>query len=273
MKITLRRWIQRLAAIAGCYLTSRSNGYRLNLYEQRWHALPGASKALMYLTSQQILALAPWLHLSVSQYGQDLLILAATNLKRNGFFVEFGAADGIRLSNTYLLEKEFAWSGILAEPCAAWRSRLAENRDCVIDFRCVSSASGSLVPFADNASNPLLSSIASVSLRSPSATTYVETISLCDLLRAHDAPSFIDILSIDVEGHESDILRAFDFARFRFGIVVVESNNLAARGEIRKIMASHSYKLFLGDALLPDEWFVGPDYQIHLDPCLCSAQG
>lgn len=264
MKISPRRWIQNLASMAGCYLTTRSNGYRLHLYEQRWHALPGASKALLYLSKKHILSLAPWLAFSSSQYGQDLLILAATNLKRHGFFVEFGAADGIRLSNTYLLEKEFGWNGILAEPCAAWRSRLTDNRDCQLDFRCVSSASGSFVQFAENPADPLLSGITSGPLSALPAAGYVETISLCDLLLAHGAPSFIDFLSIDVEGHEIEILEAFDFSRFRFGIVLIESNDLVSRKRIRRIMASHSYSLFLSDPLLPDEWFVDPEYEIQI---------
>ena len=57
---------------------------------------------------------------SYAQIQQDLFILCELNFKRNGFFVEFGATDGIKLSNTYLLEKEFGWTGVLVEPARCY---------------------------------------------------------------------------------------------------------------------------------------------------------
>jgi hypothetical protein len=70
---------------------------------------------------------------SKSQYKQDLFVLTQLGFKRNGFFVEFGATDGVELSNTYILEKQFDWSGILAEPAKCWHEALERNRKAFIE--------------------------------------------------------------------------------------------------------------------------------------------
>lgn len=64
-------------------------------------------------------------------------MLYRAKFKQNGFFVEFGATNGIDLSNTYLLETEFGWNGILAEPDKYWHTSLIANRTAIIDIRCV----------------------------------------------------------------------------------------------------------------------------------------
>src|SRR3981189_1916986 len=78
---------------------------------------------------------------SKSQLRQDLFVLSELGFKRNGFFVEFGAANGIDLSNTFLLENDFGWKGILAEPAKCWHNDLHNNRKCWIDTACVWSKS------------------------------------------------------------------------------------------------------------------------------------
>jgi len=50
-----------------------------------------------------------------SQAGQDLFVLMITNFKTNGTFLDIGAAHPTKMSNTYLLETEFNWSGTLVE--------------------------------------------------------------------------------------------------------------------------------------------------------------
>lgn len=48
-------------------------------------------------------------------------------LKKMVFFVEFGATNGVDLSNTHILEKKFNWDGVLAEPAHIWHSALKKT--------------------------------------------------------------------------------------------------------------------------------------------------
>src|SRR5215469_3679177 len=73
---------------------------------------------------------------SHAQLCQDLWVLWETGCKRDGYFVEFGATNGVSLSNTCLLERSYDWQGILAEPFPVWHTDLARNRTALIDHRC-----------------------------------------------------------------------------------------------------------------------------------------
>ena len=70
--------------------------------------------------------------LSNSQNLQDLFFIWELNKKKNGFFVEIGACDGVLFSNTLLLERNYGWNGILVEPARCWHEKLRNNRNSVI---------------------------------------------------------------------------------------------------------------------------------------------
>jgi FkbM family methyltransferase len=202
--------------------------------------------------------------LSHSQLFQDLLALYLLREKSNGYFVEFGAADGIFLSNTYLLEKNFNWTGIVCEPAKSWESSLRGNRSSIIDYRCVFHASGLKLPFLDVDNNELstLQSYSQSDLHASNRTSgdqyLVETISLEDLLDQHDAPNVIDYISIDTEGSEFDILKAFNFKKYQFRIITVEHNHTEMRTEIYNLLVTNGYTRIFKDLSGFDDWFIYP---------------
>lgn len=199
---------------------------------------------------------------SKSQIRQDLFVLSELNLKREGYFVEFGATNGIELSNTFLMEKDFIWSGILAEPARHWQEDLASNRSCIVERLCVWKISGEFVSFAE-ADIKELSTIVVFSdmdkhskLREQREIYQVETISLNDLLLKYDAPRYIDYLSIDTEGSEFEILQAVDFQTWNFRVITVEHNFSENREKIFHLLSENGYKRKFTEISLWDDWYV-----------------
>ena len=199
---------------------------------------------------------------SKSQLGQDLLGLSVSGLDEPGFFVEFGAADGVALSNSHILEKHFGWNGILCEPSTGWHEALKKNRSCTIDTRCVYSVSGEKISFSENYLGELSAITAFAEpnakgvLKRTTSSYEVETVSLLDLLRSHDAPKFIEFLSIDTEGSEFEILEKFDFQSYRFGAICVEHNFADTRGKINKLLLANGYVQVYKDLSDFDDWYV-----------------
>ncbi len=198
---------------------------------------------------------------SKSQLRQDLFVLAALNFKKKGFFVEFGATNGIDLSNTHLLEKKFQWNGILAEPAKCWHEALKKNRSSYIEKNCVWSNSSEKIKFTE-ADIPELSTISNfdesdnhAAERKNGKTYPVDTISLNELLAKYNAPASMDFLSIDTEGSEFKILSHFDYDRYTFKVICVEHNYTEMREKIYALLTQKGYSRKFIEFSDFDDWY------------------
>jgi FkbM family methyltransferase len=197
-----------------------------------------------------------------AQLSQDLWVLFETGSKRNGFFVEFGAGDGVLLSNTYLLEHAYGWTGVLAEPNPAFHDALARNRKCTVSMKCIGGQSGDQVVF-NKTKDPHLSAIDSYSSedlhaakRADGMRVSMETQSLEGLLRDARAPSIIDYLSVDTEGSEFDILSGFDFRNYDVRLITVEHNYTPRRQEIYNLLVRNGFRRRFEHLSDFDDWYV-----------------
>lgn len=203
--------------------------------------------------------------LSKSQLRQDIFVYLELNRKRNGFFVEFGATDGIALSNSYMLEHNFGWKGILAEPAIIWHDKLKMNRPkSNIETLCVWSDTGSKLSF-NQTSRADLSTIDTYSAHDTHSKNRVDgtkyqvyTISLLDLLKKYNAPQLIDYLSIDTEGSELEILEAFfrDNQYYQIQIITCEHNNTPNRQKIYQLLTKHKYQRQFQNVSEWDDFYV-----------------
>lgn len=216
--------------------------------------------------------LIEYFYKSYAQTYQDLIVLTLLNWKTNGFFVEFGATDGKSISNTYLLEKEFNWDGILAEPAKIWHNELFKNRTCHIDVNCVHGESNQQVMFHESLSRPDASLITDyitedmykVFLNNNYKKVYpVNTINLNDLLTKYNAPKSIDYISLDTEGNEYTILENFNFSNYEIKFISVEHNYKDNnRLIINKLLTSKGYKKILENISQQDDFYVLKEYNI-----------
>ncbi|HEY1796214.1 MAG TPA: FkbM family methyltransferase [Stellaceae bacterium] len=188
-------------------------------------------------------------------------VLHETDRKKGGYFVEFGAADGLIYSNTLLLEKDHGWRGIVAEPNPDWQADLARNRGCAIDHRCVFTTTGDRVKFAATKAADLATLVEYTSRdgharsREAHRVVDVETVSLNDLLSTHGAPHDIDFISIDTEGSEYDILTSFDFDGWNVRLFAVEHNQTPDEQKIDALMQRHGYERRYRGYPINDAWY------------------
>lgn len=202
---------------------------------------------------------------SRSQVRQDLFAISELDFKKKGFFVEIGAQDGISGSNTYMLETEFDWNGIVVEPSRTYETILLENRKCQIENSAIWSETGITFLFADLGHSGL-SSLKNfmgegIHGKTRSESDFheyeVKTLSLNDLLQKHDAPKIIDYLSIDTEGSEYEIIEKFDFNKYDVRVLTIEHNyEESQRKKIYEKLINAGYTRKYSEISHQDDWYV-----------------
>ncbi len=179
---------------------------------------------------------------SYSQCLQDMFVLSALNGKRNGTFLEIGAYDATFISNTYLLEKDFGWSGISVDIVPSVKD----------SFKNIGRTAEVIIGDAVNLDyNVILSGL----------TGYR-----------------VDYLQLDIEPNMQTLncLKKLPLDNLRFSVINYETDvydpansvehNNAIREESRDILQSHGYILVAGnisniDDFHPfEDWYLDSEY-------------
>lgn len=174
--------------------------------------------------------------------------------KREGFFVEVGANDPRRGSQTWLLEQN-GWRGILVEPQSAlYRTLVAERKNSkVYNVACGAPdqrGTAMLHLATETGFATLEKQVDSLGIEFV-GTEAVKIVPLDELVAQEGNPR-IDFLSIDVEGGEVNVLRGFDLQRHRPALILIEDGVRTL--EKHHYMTSRGYKLVKRTTL--NNWYV-----------------
>jgi hypothetical protein len=210
-----------------------------------------------------------------SQFGQDHLVLQLLHGKRDGFFLDTGAADGIRSSNTELLEREYGWRGLCVEPNTGFYEKLTRARRCTCLHACLYDRVADL-PFLEAAGTlgGLIETFGPQQLAHAVRTQGLSldadgipplvskrTMTIRTALAWSQAPRIIDYWSLDTEGTELLLLKSFPFDCHTFNVLTVEHNHQPARVAIRRFLEArgfiHVTSLFIDDCYIRAAAFPG----------------
>jgi FkbM family methyltransferase len=146
--------------------------------------------------------------------------------RRDGVFLDVGAADAREWNNTYFLETALGWSGIAVDAQPEFAPQYARLRPRTRFFPLfVSDASDTVEKFYVPANGPLgaTSDKDFAGDAGPVDVRSVQTITLNDLLE-REGIARVDFLTMDIELAEPRALAGFDIERYRPALVCIEAH-------------------------------------------------
>jgi FkbM family methyltransferase len=153
--------------------------------------------------------------------------------KKDGYFVDIGAHDGISGNNTFYFENA-GWNGICFEPIPEVFQKLKENRKCLLKNKALSDIEGTEQFFLIEGYSEMLSGLVKeypdqhiIRINNEiqqhnQSFDYIDVNS--SIFNKEVDRTDIDLLSIDTEGAEFTILKTIDFQKYNINVMVIEYN-------------------------------------------------
>ena len=209
--------------------------------------------------------------------GVDILIENIFRNQKNGFYIDVGCQHPIKNNNTYLLHKK-GWSGI----------NIDLDKDNIDLFNVSRISDDNINIAASNRINEVdlfffhkKSPINTIDKKTSkfqkakiSSIKKIKTNTLNNIIKSSKySNTKIDLLSIDVEGHELPVLEGLDFNKYRPNVIVVEYLDLnVSKLEIKNlnienVINSEIYKFLtlkryiLVNSIYSDLIFINSDFR------------
>jgi FkbM family methyltransferase len=210
-----------------------------------------------------------------SQNKEDEILLRWFNGLCNGTYIEMGALDGVKFSNSFAFNKGFGWEGLLIELIPSHYQQLVQNRpNEIATVQAGVCDKRQMIHYVHRPERPATGGIyefasvdhrerwwGNITLSSPQVKE-IQCIPLKDIVAEHGkGVNFFDFFSLDVEGSEFEVLRSIDYASIGFGIILLEAN---FRNLLRKNYAARTFLESNGYIFLMEEgnsyWFINKNF-------------
>jgi len=165
-----------------------------------------------------------------SQANQDLFVLNILKFKTEGLFLDIGCGDPSFINNSFLLEKEYNWSGIS------------------IDFSNFDYSSRKCKFYCNDATK----------------------IDFNKILKDNNFPNNIDYLSLDIDDSTEKCLNNLPLNDFDFKVITIEHDayhglqNVEVRERQRKVLSSFGYYLICSNVTIKnspfEDWWINPKH-------------
>lgn len=150
------------------------------------------------------------------------------HLKRPGVYLDVAANEPIANSNTFFFDRCLRWKGICVEANPGYFEKLMRLRGCSLVPTCAAERAGATVEFMLNGqlggvmgeTNKHASQIKDGKMGNKPIIS-MRCVALKSVL-SRARVRVIDLFSLDVEGHELNVLRGIDWDAVRINIIVVE---------------------------------------------------
>lgn len=171
-----------------------------------------------------------------SQFNQDRFIYLNhfKYLHRPGTYVDIAANEPIRISNTYFFDACLGWEGACIEANPVYHDSLKALRRCKLIPTCVSNkvekvkfilayGSGGISETNKYSGKKEL-------LNTTTDMTCIPSRNAFEVLSTQK----VDLLSLDVEGHELKVLEGIDWKKVKINVIVMENNVVSAGAFLTK---------------------------------------
>lgn len=181
---------------------------------------------------------------------------------RNGVFLEMGALNGVKYSNTKFFEDTLNWTGVLIEPIPSLFKDLTKNRPkCLLYQVAVSKTEGELEIYENDAVSSVKKNTTDEFFKTwhSDKTNIIKVPSMrLDHLLQMAGVKRIDFWSLDVEGSEYEALETMDWS-IPVYLICIEKQKPQRKNQCDQILGANGFKFI--EILEHNEIWINPTHR------------